>query len=110
MMSVERLAEIREKTKYLRRIGHQRIIQEELLQAFDESVETERLRCRRIAEGCHDYSGGHTHPHEAKIYHQGIDAVVNALEAYSDREEQRLAKLGLIGAGIIDPARGTKRA
>lgn len=109
-MNLERLAEIREKTQYLRRIGHQRIIQEELLQAFDESVETERLRCRRIAESCHDYDGGHAHPHEAKIYHQGIDAVVNALQAYADREEQRLATLGLIGAGIIDPERGAKHA
>lgn len=106
-MTDARLQEIRDQNQYLRRIGRQRVMQEELLQALDESTETERLRCRRIAEACHDAGSGYKPgSRDARIYHDGIATVVHALQVYADREQQRLARLGLIGAGITEPGKG----
>lgn len=34
----------------------------------------------KIAKGCHDYGGGYQNDHDSKIYHHGIQTVINALE------------------------------
>jgi len=39
-------------------------------------------RCLNIAKGCHDYNGGHHGEVENKIYHHGIQTVVNCLESF----------------------------
>jgi hypothetical protein len=40
----------------------------------------------RIARGCTDYGGGHRHdPREFEVYQHGIQTVINALTAASER-------------------------
>ena len=68
-----------------------------------DSKDAERERLLNIARGCHDYGGGHRE-RDAEIYHHGIQAVINALEAgaVSDTPQTRvLENISSRASGIL---------
>ena len=57
-------------------------------------------RCLNIAKGCVDYGGGYHEEKELRIYHHGIQTVVNCLTAFYDnlgKDDSQLNVLENIG-------------
>ena len=54
----------------------------------------------RIARGCTDYGGGYRQPEDTEIYQHGIQTVINALTAASNKglEDTQVAALHVMGA------------
>ena len=62
----------------------------------------------RIALGCTDYGGGYRQPEDTEIYQHGIQTVINALTAASNKglEDTQVAALHVMGANAL----GNRRA
>lgn len=76
-------------------------------QAVLAALRTRLARFRALVHGCHDYGGGYS-GREYKIYHHGIQTVVNVIEAAlkDNGTDTQLRAVERIGQAALAPAQG----